>query len=54
MIKLIPPKAYGEIKPLANHLGQPIRIMPPPKLKKRRRRRPEPPPAAQERISCHV
>lgn len=39
MIKLIPPKSYGEIKPLANHLGQPIRITPPPRLKKRRRRR---------------
>ncbi len=26
MIKLIPPKSYGEIKPLANSLGQPIRM----------------------------
>ena len=54
MIKLIPPKSYGEIKPLANSQGQPIRCMPPPKLKKRRRRRPELHPAAQERNLYHV
>ena len=54
MIRLIPPKSYGEIKPLANHLGQPIRITPPPRLKKRRRRCPELHPAAQERSTYHV
>ena len=54
MIRLIPPKSYGEIKPLANSQGQPIRITPPPRPKKRRRRRPELHPAAQERTKYHV
>jgi len=40
MIKLLPPKSYGTIKPLANSQGQPIRCTPPATLKKRRRPRP--------------
>ena len=54
MIKLIPPKAYGEIKPLANSQGQPIRCTPPPRLKKRRWRRSEQHLRTQERIAYHV
>jgi hypothetical protein len=59
MIKLFPPKAYGEIKPLANHLGLPIRlampiVTPPLRLKKRRRRRSRQRPGAQERNAYHV
>ena len=60
MIKLFPPKAYGELKPLANHLGLPIRlampiVTPSPMLKKRRRRRrPGQRPGVQERTVYHV
>jgi hypothetical protein len=54
MIKLIPPKAYGGIKPLANHLGQPIQITPPPRPKKRRRRRAGPQETYCTRSTYHV
>ena len=29
MIKILPPKSYGTIKPLANSQGQPLRCTPP-------------------------
>ena len=37
MIKILPPKSYGTIKPLANSQGQPLRCTPPAKSRKRRR-----------------
>ena len=54
MIKLMPPKAYGEIKPLANSQGQSIRCTPQPASKKRRRRRIGPHSENRERTVYHV
>ena len=58
MIKMLPPKSYGEIKPLVNPQGQPIRTSiepaPPPKIKRRRLHRSGPRPEAQRKAEYHV